>query len=61
MLSVSSISKRALSACKAAELEPNCPYDYRHRSASLRTAARVNANGRSTFMGHASIPIATGM
>jgi integrase len=53
----SNLRRRALTAWKAAELEPIGLHESRHTFASLMIAAGVNAKALSTYMGHASVSI----
>jgi integrase len=52
-----SVRARALSAWKAAELEPIGLHEARHSFASLMIAAGVNGKALSSYLGHSSISI----
>jgi integrase len=51
------VSARAETAWKAAQLEPITLHEARHTFASFMIAAGVNAKALSTYMGHSSIAI----
>lgn len=53
----STVARRAVTAWRAAGLQPITLHECRHTYASLMIAAGVNAKALSTYMGHASITV----